>query len=216
MAAVPLNPKIYHITHIDNLAAIATSGELVSDAVRITRGIACSLVGMSTIKRRRLEEIEVSVCPGTKVGEYVPFYFCPRSIMLYILYMRNHPELTYRGGQHPILHLEADVDTAIQWADAQSLPWAFSDGNAGAYLTQFYGRRSDFDQIDWDAVVATDFRDARIKERKQAEFLTFATFPWTLIQKIGTINTQVATQVEGILMDCTHKPIIEVERGWYY
>jgi hypothetical protein len=216
MTTVPPNPKIYHITHIDNLAAIATSGELVSDAIRIARGIDCSLVGMSTIKRRRLEEIEVSVCPGTNVGEYVPFYFCPRSIMLYILYMGNHPELTYRGGQHPILHLEADVDAAIQWADAQPIPWAFSDGNAGAYLTQFYGRRSDLDQIDWAAVTATDFRDARIKERKQAEFLTFGTFPWTLIHKIGTINTQVATRVEQILANCSHKPIIEVKRGWYY
>jgi len=46
--------------------------------------------------------------PGTKVGQYVPFYFCPRSIMLYILHRGNHPDLDYREGQGPILHLQAD------------------------------------------------------------------------------------------------------------
>lgn len=216
MTAVPANPKIYHITHLDNLAAIATSGALISDAERIARNIDCSVVGMSTIKRRRLEEIDVTVCPSTKVGEYVPFYFCPRSIMLYILYMKNHPELTYRGGQQPIIHLEADMDAAIRWADEQPIPWAFSDGNAGAYLTQFYGNRADLNQIDWAAVTATDFRDSIVKERKQAEFLTFGSFPWTLISKIGTINNTMAAQVKTILAGMPHQPKVEVKRGWYY
>ncbi|MEP1075197.1 DUF4433 domain-containing protein [Leptolyngbya sp. PL-A3] len=213
---MPPNPTIYHITHLDNLAAIAASGGLVSDAQRIARRLNCSLVGMSTIKQRRLETIEVSVCPGTKVGEYVPFYFCPRSIMLYILYMGNHDDITYRGGQQPILHLEADVDAAIQWADSQSIPWAFTDRNAGTYFVQFYNRREDFHRIDWTAVAARDFRDAQVKEGKQAEFLTFGTFPWTLIQKIGTINNTVAAQVEEVLSGCSHQPLIEVERDWYF
>lgn len=216
MTAMPLRPKIYHITHIDNLAAIARSGKLVSDAERITRNIECSLVGMSTIKRRRLEEIEVSAHPGTKVGQYVPFYFCPRSIMLYILHMGNHPDLTYRGGQQPIVHLEADLDAAITWAEAQALPWTFTDRNAGIYFAEFYRRREDLIHIDWNAVAARDFRDAQVKEGKQAEFLTFGTFPWTLIQKIGTINDIVAAQVKQAIAGCLHQPIIEVERGWYF
>ncbi len=87
MPSVPSRPKIYHITHVDNLAGIAASGELISDAKRIASGLTCLLVGMSNIKKRRLEEIEVTCHPGTTVGQYVPHYFCPRSIMLYILHM---------------------------------------------------------------------------------------------------------------------------------
>jgi hypothetical protein len=60
---------------------------------------------MSAIKRRRVEELEVSCHPGTKVGDYVPFYFCPRSVMLYVIHRANHPDLSYRGGQEPIVHL---------------------------------------------------------------------------------------------------------------
>jgi hypothetical protein len=95
MISAPDRPKIYHITHVDNLPSIATRMGLVSDAQRIASGLSCSLVGMSTIKQRRLNEIEVTCHPGTTVGQYVPFYFCPRSIMLYLLRMGNHPEVTY-------------------------------------------------------------------------------------------------------------------------
>ena len=93
---VPERPQIYHITHVDNLAKIIADGVLWSDRERLDRGIDCALVGMNKIKQRRLEEIVVDCHPATKVGEYVPFYFCPRSVMLYILWRGNHPEVTYR------------------------------------------------------------------------------------------------------------------------
>jgi hypothetical protein len=149
MTAAPTSPKIYHITHLDNLAGIVATGGLVSDAKRIASGLSCSLVGMSTIKQRRLEELEVACHPGTKVGEYVPFYFCPRSIMLYILHKANNPELTYTGGQRPMLHLQADLNTVITWANTNGVQWAFTSGNAGAYLTSFYDNLADLDKLDW-------------------------------------------------------------------
>ena len=216
MTAVPANPKIYHITHIDNLAAIIASNKLVSDAIRIEKDIDCSQVGMSTIKQRRLQRLEVSVHPGKKVCEFVPFYFCPRSVMLYILHKGNHADITYQGGQAPIIHLQADLNAVIQRVEAKPHPWAFSDGNAGAFMTRFYNRPEDLDKVDWNAVNNQDFTDHQVKDSKQAEFLTYQVFPWTLIQKIGTINNTVATQVKSILAGHQHQPTIKVERGWYY
>ena len=64
----------------------------------------------------------------------MPFYFCPRSIMLYILHMGNHPDISYREGQGPIIHLQADLMASIQWAEKHKVRWAFSDRNAGANL----------------------------------------------------------------------------------
>jgi hypothetical protein len=216
MATVPYKPKIYHITHLDNLPNIASRMELVSDANRIASGVTCSLVGMSTIKQRRLDEIEVSCHPGTKVGQYVPFYFCPRSIMLYILHMGNHIDVTYKGGQESIIHLQSDFHTVIEWANSNSVPWAFSDGNAGARLTTFYDHPSKLSKISWNAVSAKDFRDAKIKEGKQAEFLMFDVFPWTLFDKIGTINSTIATKVQTAIASAEHKPIIAPEPSWYF
>lgn len=216
MTSVPSSPKIYHITHVNNLTGIVAHMGLVSDANRITSGLTCLLVGMSTIKQRRLNEIGVSCHLGTTVGQYVPFYFCPRSIMLYILHMRNNPEVSYQGGQQPIIHLQADFNSVISWADANGVRWAFSDRNAGAYLTTFYNHPADLSQINWSAVTSLDFRDPRIKEGKQAEFLMFDFFPWTLIEKIGTINNTIATRVQTALTSSGHQPVIAVEPGWYF
>jgi hypothetical protein len=76
MSPIPENPKIYHITHVNNMPRIIDHDVLWSDAERIQQGLDCDVVGMSEIKRRRLEEIEVDCHPGTMVGNYVPFYFC--------------------------------------------------------------------------------------------------------------------------------------------
>ena len=67
---------------------------------------------MSEIKQRRLTN-PVKCRPGLSVGECVPFYFCPRSVMLYVIHMANHPELKYRGGQGAIVHLEAGLYEAV-------------------------------------------------------------------------------------------------------
>ncbi len=216
MTLVPASPKIYHITHIDNLSGIAAGIGLVSDARRIASGLSCSLVGMSTIKERRLTEIKVACHPGTTVGQYVPFYFCPRSIMLYILHKGNHPDVSYRGGQKPIVHLQADFNAVVHWANTNQVRWAFSNGNAGSYITSFYKKSADLDKLDWEAVAASDFRDARIKEGKQAEFLMFDVFPWTLVEKIGTIDHATATKVKTALASADHHPVIAVEPTWYF
>ena len=182
--SVPARPQIYHITHVDNLARVVADDELRSDAIMVAAGGPAVTVGMSAIKLRRLQELRVTCHPATFVGEYVPFYFCPRSIMLYLLYRANHPELTYRGGQGSIIHLEADMREVVAWADAQPRPWAFSLSNAGAYYTEFRSSLGDLSEIDWGAVAARDWSAREVKEAKQAEFLVHETFPWQLVKSI--------------------------------
>ena len=217
MTTLPVRPKIYHITHVNNLTSITADGYIEADGRRIRRGGGQTSIGMTEIKRRRLYEIAVSCHPDTKVGEYVPFYFCPRSIMLYILHMGNHPDLAhYRDGQGPILHLQVDVEAAINWADQHGVLWAFSDRNAGSYYVDFYNSRNELDKIDWGAVISTDFRDPLVKEGKQAEFLFHDTCPWHLVEKIGVLNEKILTQANLMLRTVRHKPLVAIEKTWYY
>ncbi len=211
-----LRQKIYHITHINNLDNILSDQVIWSDAKRIEMGMDCEIVGMSKIKQRRFEEIEVTCHSGTKVGQYVPFYFCPRSVMLYILHMGNHPDIDYRGGQQPILHLQADLQDSIDWANRNNIRWAYSDINAGTYCAQFYNDPEQIDDIiDWSAVNATDWRDAKIQEYKQAEFLTYESFPWDLIEKIGVYNSNIKAQVMEKIKNVS-TPKVCVKQDWYY
>ena len=216
MVKIPKNPKIYHITHIGNLENILYYEVIWSDAKRLELGLECEIVGMSEIKRRRLEELEVKCHSGTMVGEYAPFYFCPRSIMLYIFYMGNHPGIDYQEGQDPIIHLQADLKASVKWATNNNILWAFSDINAGTYAAQFYDDLSQLnDIINWSAIEATDWRDAAIKEYKQAEFLIYESFPWELVEKIGVCNRRIRDQVIEKLGN-RDSPEVRIERDWYY
>ena len=111
--------------------------------------------------------------------------------MLFILHKGNHPDITYHGGQEPILHLEVDLKAAIRWAENNNVRWAFSDRNAGGYLAKFYKSVDDLDKINWPAVESTVFRDMLIKEGKQAEFLTYESFPLNLIEKITFVRFMI-------------------------
>lgn len=211
---VPANPKIYHIVHVDNIASIVADGCLWSDLVMGQRQ-GGTVIGMESIKQRRLG-LPVNCHNGTSVAEYVPFYFCSRSIMLFVIHCANHPGLAYRGGQQPIVHFETDLYQVVQWAEANGRRWAFSLSNAGAAYTQFRAKLDELDQVNWDAVAATDFRPADIKEAKQAEFLVHQSFPWSLVELIGVYSQGIAQRVLTAIRGAAHRPRVEIIRKWYY
>ena len=127
----PVAPKIYHIVHVDRLKSIVSDGCLWSDAAMEKRQQVGTAIGMTTIKQSRRNR-RLSSHPELNVGDCVPFYFCPRSVMLFVIHKANDPGLTYRGGQNPILHLEADFYEAVSWAEAHGRRWAFTCSNAAS------------------------------------------------------------------------------------
>ena len=215
MPTPPDQPKIYHIAHVDRLLSIIADGGLWSDATMVLRPGLGTTIGMSSIKQRRLA-LPVDCHRGTHVGDYVPFYFCPRSIMLYVIHRGNHAELAYQGGQGPILHLEADLNEVVGWANGAGRLWAFSLSNAGATYTQFRCDLAKLDEVNWPAIAASDFRSTDIKEGKQAEFLVHGSFPWTLFRRIGVHSPAVAQQVADALRTTNYRPPVEIRREWYY
>jgi len=153
---------------------------------------------------------------GVELSQYVPFFFCPRSIMLFVIHCANHPDLTFREGQGPIVHLEADLYAVIEWASASGVRWAFSLSNAGARYTTFRCRVDELDQLDWQAIAARDFRSAEVKEGKQAEFLLHGGFPWKLIGRIGVRSAGVQAEVAAALREAADRPVVEIRPDWYY
>lgn len=210
----PPRPKIYHIAHVDRLSAIVADGFLWCDAEVLRRAPAGTTIGMTTIKQRRLNELRLNSHPDLYVGSCVPFYFCPRSVMLYLIYQGNHQELAYRGGQDPILHFEADLHTVVAWANQHAARWAFTLSNAGSYFFEDRNDLARLNEINWTAVQARDWRAH--KEGKQAEFLLEQRFPWHLIERIGVKSAAVYSQVINALPAHGHRPAVEILPDWYY
>lgn len=211
----PAHPKIYHIVHVDRLSSIAIDGHLWCDSKMVQRTGGGTVIGMGTIKQRRLS-LPVKCWPDEVVGDYVPFYLCSRSVMLYVIHCANNPELTYRGGQGPIVHLEADLNRVIKAADAKGRRWAFSLSNAGSKYAEFQTGDDALDALDWQAIQATDFRDPDVRGRKQSEFLVQHSFPWRLFDKIGVRTPDIAQRVANALVDVGHRPAVQITPHWYF
>ncbi len=209
----PATRKIYHIAHYDRLSSIVADGFLWCEARVQQCNRPGTSIGITDIKRRRSTN-RLKSHPTLNVGDCVPFYFCPRSVMLYVLHMANSAELSYRDGQDPIVHLEADLKEAVAWADREGLRWAFTTSNAGSRYFDDYNNLAQLDKVDWKAVEARDWR--KCKDLKQAEFLIEASFPWTLFRRIGVRSQSAAERAHHAICKNYHKPVVEVKPEWYY
>lgn len=216
---VPAEPKIYHIVHADRLPSIIADDCLWCDAEIVRRSPPGTTIGMNDIKERRLNELTLASHPSLHVGDCVPFYFCPRSVMLYLIW-RDNSELSYRGGQGPILHLEADLHDTVAWAEENHSRWAFTLSNAGAYYFEDRADLMQLGEISWDAVQARQWSgngiSGSVKEGKQAEFLVEHSLPWSLICRIGVHSRPIRDQVREALRDAAHRPAVEIKNDWYY
>ena len=151
---------------------------------------------------------------GGTLHDYVPFYFAPRSPMLFKISKQSEPQ--HQEGQAPIIHLVSTIEQ-VQQADGR---FAFTDGHGIMELTNFYDDLTQLERVDWQIMNAPYWRDTvednDRKRRRQAEFLVHDFFPWRWVQEIGVKNVTLKSQVEASLSDNVHRPLVKVMSGWYY
>jgi agmatine/peptidylarginine deiminase len=203
-----MTTPIYHITHLRNLASIIAHSCVWSDHQRTRLGFISQNIGYSHIKARRMNH-SVSVAQGQTLGCYVPFNFCPRSVMLFVV-SKGHGD--YQDGQAEILHLVSNVETIV----AHGRPYFFTDIHADLAYAQQLTDVSKLNTLNWDAIDAYYWSDPEVKAAKQAEFLAYDFVAWTNIKLIVVKTQQVAEQVQNLIINEMHKPIVEVKPSWYY
>lgn len=208
MPRSPDQTLIYHITDVTNLTGILKSGGLLSDVAMAQSGLANINIGHNHIKQRRMTQYRVPCADNRFVGEFVPFYYCPRSPMLYTVNMGNTGRP--KGCQATIVHLVSTVAHAL----ALNRPWAISDMNAGSALAEFSSNIATLDVLDWTAIQADYWRECAMP--KAAEFLVADHFEWSAVQSIGCYDAGSSQRVSELLQTHHHKPAISVQRNWYY
>ncbi len=218
MSHIDLNSiNLYHIVHIDKLPLILNSGKagrLICDSHVQKRHRLGTTIGMSKIKERRMNELTLHSHSDLYVGDCVPFYFCPRSIMLYMFHQNNHPDIAYRGGQEPIVHFVFKMMDVISWANQNARRWAFTDSNAGSRYFNDYCDLSDINRLNWDAINTNYWSDCI--EEKQAEFLVERSLPWFLVKGIAVYSLKYYNKVCDAIADANHQPQVKIKHEWYY
>lgn len=207
----PLAIPVYHITHFENLFSIIKAGGLSSDIQMQRSANSPEIIGYDHIKKRRMTETKVPCCDDRFVGEFVPFYFCPRSPMLYTINKGNTGREI--GCQKSILHLVSNIENGI----ALKKLWAVSDGNAGSAYPTFKNDLIDLNNfLDWSIIESNDWAGNERRNKKAAEFLVADFFPWSSITYIGCYDQAMVDKVLQLICAVDHKPKVSVNLNWYY
>lgn len=203
--------QIYHMTHIGNLESIIKASRLYSDAAASAynpRSIA-----YLDIKKKR-EQKTVLVPPNGVVADYVPFYFAPRSPMLYAI----HKGYVRSGlSQTEIVYLVTSVETIAR----AGKPFVFTDHHPISSFPRFSNDLNLLNQfVDWNVMRSERWHDTpqypNRKSRRQAEFLVHQAVEWSLIERIGVYDQGMLQRVQQILQSASHQPLASVQRDWYY
>src|SRR5262245_53921500 len=210
--SVPIPTPIYHITHVDNLGRILSVRKLSCCAHLRTSSIVYRDVANAEIQGRR-ESTPVRAGPGGMLHDYVPFYFAPRSPMLYKI---HKDQALYADGQRAMIPLVAIVQHVYP-----SRPCVFTDGHAIMALSEFFEDLAALDRVDWPVMAGRYWNDTQEapdrKRRRQAEFLIHKELPWALITEIGVADQRIAAQVSAVLTGGeSHRPAVSVRPDWYF
>ena len=164
--------------------------------------------------QQRRSEIEIPIPPYGILHDYIPFYFAPRSPMLYAIH--KGMILGYSGRQEDIIYLVSSVQIIV----SNNIPFVFTDGHAIMRLSEFYNQSCDLDKIDWQIMKETYWndneQDGDRKRRRQAEFLVKDSFPIRLLKGIAVKDKESESDIRKILEPYGILPPIRVKYDWYY
>lgn len=205
--------RIYHITSIDNLESILEQQGIYSKHEMNKISKSYTNIAHSNIQERRTAKL-VPVYPYQTLHHYVPFYFSPKSPMLYAI--KQGKVTGFQGRQDSVIYIVSSINKIV----TAQIPYVFTDGHGIINYTEFYNNLNDLNQIDWDVMESrywfdTD-DDPDRKRRRQAEFLVYKSLPLTLILGIGVKNDLVKDKVENLLEKYHINLKVKVLKHWYY
>ena len=155
----------------------------------------------------------MEVGPRGTLGDYVPFYFTPFSIMMYNIHTG------YGVSQVPNEEILIIVSSLVR-VSTLNIPFVFTDQHAYPAMANYYTNLANLDQIDWGLLNRKDFRhdpdDPAKKERYQAEALIWKHVPLNALLGICSCNTAVDTFVKAELARRNLEIESSVQRGWYF
>lgn len=192
---------------------ICDRGGVCCDDTVSEDGIQHQSIAHQHIKDRRARR-QVPVSSGGTLAHYVPFYFAPRSPMLFAISTGNI--IGYEEGQCAVVYLVSSVERILE----VNRPFCFTDGHADMAVSNYYNDVSQLDHIDWPLMESQYWNDTMYdsdrKRRRQAEFLVHRFFPLTLVDEIGVFDANFQTVVRETMAKVPCEFAVNVHRKWYY
>ena len=222
--SIPNPIRLFHITAIANLPNIFANQSLLSKNSIAANGIDYANIAHQGAQGARANR-PVPTPPGGSVHDYVPFYFAPRSPMLYAINGGRVTGCDLR--QSDIVHFETTIDLVLALGE----PYVFYDRNATLVYSNAYTDLGHINAVAWDLITEQPQLDGFCKywqsnpsnqryvdrmEKRMAEFLVRSTVPLNAISKIGVVNSQRKIEVEAIIEGFALGIPVVVMPNWYF
>lgn len=175
------------MTHILNIPHILDVGFVHADSPKASRNYIS--IGDSSMIRARADRDAA----GKTLDQYIPFYFGPRSPMLYVI--QNGFNGVIKRSPRDIVYCVLRVDAVVD----SNLRFIFTDGHAADHITKTYQREEikNIDNIISSDDVYAQFwnEDADAKRKKEAELLFLDDVPASLISGYVVYNEKAMQQL---------------------
>jgi hypothetical protein len=211
----PVPTRVFHMTRVERLASVLEHGLLSDNACR-ARGIVGIEIGYRHIKERRAARAVPCGAGGT-LADYVPWYFAPRSPMLFAI---THGMVSEEASDtEQIIYLVSSTQ-ALRGA---GLSVVVSNRHAELGYAELTDRDEPLEGdefVDWPLMEArywnnnADHPDR--KERRQAECLAHPSVPWSVVAEIVVKTERAKREAEAILGRLGVATPIVVRPDWYF
>ena len=190
-----LDQRVYHVTHVSNLAAILAEGALLAPA------LASPTVDVSSALTRELRET-AEVTGGGSVSEYVPFFLAPDADAWVDL---------REGAEQPRWSTAArsavPTDFVFLVSTVRTLgEISLADGDAAGTYTRF---------ATGDSVLGMLGRLHGSPTLAGAEALVRESVPLDAVQLVGVASDPVRDRVRGLLQDAGRSTKVIVYPPWF-
>lgn len=203
---------MFRLVHIQNIPHILRYGIVESNS--INRNPDYVSIGDNTmIEARREQKIPKT---SKRIGDFIPFYFGPRSPMLYTI-QHGYNDVTRRRPED-LVYCVIRIDDIIH----SGLSGYFTDGHARNVRTKFYSIEQQLENIDHLISYEDIFRDkwgnnddnsGEWKRRKSAELLLEEDLPPSFICGFVVYNNQAK---QKLLSFGIEPEKIEIRPSYYF
>ena len=213
MLADLLNPEkalIFRITHCQNVPWILDHGLHCRTSETLDPNFI--EIGNPDIIARRRNQV-VPLAPGGVLADYVPFYFTPRTPMLYNI------TSGYQGMKRTRASDIAILVASLRDLQSQGVSFLLTDRNAALAAARYANDLLALDRLDWPRLKASDFTrspdDPEKIERYQAEALIHRLLPASQLRGIAVYDDTAEASLRSALNSRGSSLKLVVRRDWY-
>lgn len=192
----PTKAGIFRIVHVENVQWIFAHGGLHCQKSSVQNPDYVNIGNESLISKRSSQPVPIP--PRGTLGNYVPFYFTPHSLMMYNI-MTGHG--VRKRENREIVIFFSSLHRLCQFG----VQFVFTNQHACSIDVEFFSDTDDLSQIDWELLRRRDFKtgdmDPGKQVRYQAEALAYDHVPLSAIQGVACYDDNIKRRLELQLKD---------------